>query len=323
VWQLTSTVTARPRPGTSLVDVFEALFPSASITGAPKVSTMSIIADLETHPRGVYCGAIGFGGLGPEGPQWAFNVGIRTVLFHRPTGLAFYGTGGGITYDSEPADEYAEALLKAEVLRHPGGELRLLETTRWDPSLGARHLDRHLRRAAASADYFDIPFDPAEVRAAITRATKDRTEPTRLRILVDRDGWVEVQADDLTPSTSPLRLTLDDRPIDRRDPFLRHKTTVRRVYEAARARRPDADDVVLWNQDREITETTIGNLAVCIDGVWLTPPVDSGLLPGTERAARLAAGELKEARLTLDDLGRASGFARFNSVRGWEEATLI
>lgn len=161
------------------------------------------------------------------------------------------------------------------------------------------------------------------MRAAITRATKDRTEPTRLRILVDRDGWVEVQADDLTPSTSPLRLTLDDRPIDRRDPFLRHKTTVRRVYEAARARRPDADDVVLWNQDREITETTIGNLAVCIDGVWLTPPVDSGLLPGTERAARLAAGELKEARLTLDDLGRASGFARFNSVRGWEEATLI
>src|SRR5690606_4514603 len=135
----------------------------------PKVSTMSIIADLETHPRGVYCGAIGFGGLGPEGPQWAFNVGIRTVLFHRPTGLAFYGTGGGITYDSEPADEYAEALLKAEVLRHPGGELRLLETTRWDPSLGARHLDRHLRRAAASSDAFYILLAPDAALRATTR----------------------------------------------------------------------------------------------------------------------------------------------------------
>jgi para-aminobenzoate synthetase/4-amino-4-deoxychorismate lyase len=322
VWQLTSTVTARPRPGTSLVEVFEALFPSASITGAPKVSTISIIADLETHPRGVYCGAIGFGGPGPEGPEWAFNVGIRTVLFHRPTGAAFYGTGGGITFDSQPADEYAEAVLKAEVLRHPGSELRLLETTRWDPNLGARHLDRHLQRAAASAEYFDIPFDPAEVRAAISRATKDRVDPGRLRILIDRDGWVEVEVADLTPRVSPVRLVLDDRPIDRHDPFLRHKTTVRRTYDEARVRHPEADDVVLWNQDREVTETTIGNLAVCIDGEWLTPPVDSGLLPGTERAARLAAGELREARLTVDDLRHATGFARLNSVRGWEEAVL-
>lgn len=322
VWQLTSTVTARPRPATSLADVFAALFPCASITGAPKVATMSIIADLEAHPRGVYCGAVGFGGPGPEGPEWAFNVGIRTVVHHRPTGQAFYGTGGGITYDSDPADEYAEALLKAEVLRHPG-ELRLLETTRWEPGLGARHLDRHLRRAAASADYFDIPFDPAEVRAAIARATEGRSEPARLRVLIDRDGWVDVEVADLPPAAGPVRLALDDRPIDRRDPFLRHKTTVRRVYDDARRRHPGADDVILRNGDDEVTETTIGNLAVCLDGEWVTPPVESGLLPGTERAARLDAGELREAPVTVYDLRRATGLARLNSVRGWEEAVLV
>ncbi|HSJ33440.1 MAG TPA: aminodeoxychorismate synthase component I [Acidimicrobiia bacterium] len=323
VWQLTSTVTARPRPGTGLVDVFDALFPSASITGAPKVSTMRIISELEAHPRGVYCGAIGFGGPGPEGPEWAFNVGIRTVLLDRRTGRAYYGTGGGITYDSEPADEYAEAKLKAEVLRRTRGELKLLESTRWDPNLGARHLDRHLQRAADSAGYFDIPFDPAEVRAAIERAVKGLTDPARLRILVDREGWVSVEATEITPCPSPVRLTLDDRPIDVDSPFLYHKTTIRDVYAEAAARHPHADDVVMWNDAGQLTETTIGNLAVEIDGEWLTPPVSSGLLAGTERAARLAAGELAERVLTLADLHRAEAIARLNSVRGWEECVLL
>lgn len=323
VWQMTSTVTAHPEPDVDLVGVFAALFPSASITGAPKVSTMRIISDLETHPRGVYCGAIGFGGPGPEGPEWAFNVGIRTVLVDRRTGTAFYGTGGGITYDSEPADEYAEALLKAEVLRRPGGELRLLETTRWDPNLGARHLDRHLDRAAASAAYFDIPFDPAEVRAAIATAVKERDTSARLRILVDREGWVTVEVGDLPDPAEPVRLAIDDRPVDRLNPFLHHKTTVRHVFEEAAARHPEADDVVLWNGEGELTETTIANLAVCIDGNWVTPPLSSGLLAGTERAARLAAGELAEQVVTLDDLPRITGWARLNSVRGWERATLL
>jgi para-aminobenzoate synthetase/4-amino-4-deoxychorismate lyase len=323
VWQLTSTVTARPLAEVALAEVFAALFPSASITGAPKVATMSIIAELETHPRGVYCGAIGFGGPGPEGPEWAFNVGIRTVLIHRPSGAAYYGTGGGITYDSEAGDEYAEALLKAEVLARPGGELRLLETTRWDPRLGARHLDRHLERAASSATYFDIPFDPAEVRAALGRAVKYRSKPGRVRVLVGRDGWVTVEVTDLADTDSPVALAVDDRPIESADPLLRHKTTLRRVYEAAAGRHPEADDVVLWNAAGELTETTIGNLAFQVDGRWVTPPVSCGLLPGTERASRLASGELAEQVVTLDDLSGVTAVARLNSVRGWEEAVIL
>ncbi len=322
VWQLTSTVTAQPRPGIGLVDVFSALFPSASITGAPKVSTMGIISSLETHPRGVYCGAVGFGGPGPEGPEWAFNVGIRTVVVRQSDGAAFYGTGGGITYDSEPADEYAEALLKAAVLGRMGGELRLLETTRWEPLTGSRHLDAHLERMTASAAYFDVPLDPAEVRSALDRATKDLEAAVRVRILVDRDGWVEVETGPLGEEAGPIQLVLDDRPVDRLDPLLRHKTTMRRVYEEAAARHPEADDVVLWNADDEVTETTIGNLAVELAGRWVTPPVSSGLLAGTERAARLAAGGLVEQVVHRHDLTRATRLARLNSVRGWEPALL-
>ena len=324
VWQLTSTVTGRPRQGTGLVDVCAALFPSASITGAPKVSTTRIIADLERHPRGVYCGAVGFGGPGPEGPEWAFNVGIRTVLVHRGAGKAFYGTGGGITHDSEPADEYAEALLKAKVLGTSTGELRLLETLRWDPDAGPRHLDRHIARATTSARYFDIPLDPVELRTAVDRATKGLDATTRVRLLVDREGWIDVEATPLTAGDrGPLRLAVDDRPVDRLDPFLHHKTTVRRVYEEAAARHPDADDVVLVNSSGEVTETTIGNLAVELDGRWVTPPTSSGLLAGTERGARLASGELVEAAVSVAELRRASRLARLNGVRGWEPAALM
>lgn len=323
VWQLTSTVTARPRPEVSLADVFAALFPSASITGAPKVSTMGIISRLETHPRGVYCGAVGFGGPGPEGPEWAFNVGIRTVVIDCRTATAYYGTGGGITHDSEPDDEYAEALLKAEVLTRRGDRLRLLETTRWDPVVGTRHLDRHLERAAASAAYFDIPFDPAEVRAALARAVKERGTPALLRILVDREGRVSVGVGELPDTSRPVELVVDDRPVDRDDPFLYHKTTIRDVYDEARRRRPDGDDVVLWNDAGEVTETTIGNLAVHLDGAWVTPPVRCGLLAGTERASRLAAGELTERVVTVGQLERATGLARLNSVRGWQTARLL
>ena len=322
LWQLTSTVTAAPRAGTDLDGVFAALFPSASITGAPKVSTMSIISQLESHPRGVYCGAIGFGGPGHNGPEWAFNVGIRTVLIERTTGIAHYGTGDGITYDSEPADEYAEAVLKAQVLNRRGGELQLVETTRWDPGSGGRHMARHIERLTSSAIYFDIPFDPAALDRAVARAVTGLMRPVRLRILVDRRGEISAEVSDLPTSSGPVVVRLDDRPVDRFHPFLHHKTTMRRVYDEAAARHPDAADVLLWNEDGEITETTIGNVAFSVGGAWVTPPVSCGLLAGTERAARLASGEIVERVVRIGDLDRCQKIARLNSVRGWESAVL-
>lgn len=323
VWQLTSTVTAEPITGTTLVDLFSALFPSASITGAPKVATMEIISRLEPDRRGVYCGAIGFGGPGPGGPEWAFNVAIRTVLIDRDRGVAHYGTGGGITYDSTAVDEYAEATLKTQVLARRSADFALLETMRWEPATGFRLLDRHLRRLSAAAWYFDIPLDPAEVRAALDTAVGGKSGPHRIRVVVDRVGWVKVEGVPLGPvSRSPVRLEIDDQPIDRLDPFLRHKTTNRAMFEAASARHPEADDVVLVNGAGEVTETTIANLAVRLDGVWYTPPVSAGCLPGIERERALEAGELIEASITIADLLAAPEVARLNSVRGWQRVVV-
>ncbi len=323
VWQLTSTVTARTRRGTTLQDVFRALFPSASITGAPKVSTMSIIRRLEARPRGVYCGAIGFGGPGPDGrPEWAFNVAIRTVLIDTVRGRALYGTGGGITIESTAGGEYGEALLKTKVLARRTARFSLLETMAWQPDSGVWLLDRHLDRLMDSAWYFDIPVDRAAVESIIKEQVAALVGPSMLRLLVDRTGGISIDVSEL-PDSRRVRLAVDDRPVDPEDPFLFHKTTNRAVYDAARERNPEADDVVLWNPAGAVTETAIGNLAVLADGVWWTPPVSSGCLAGTYRAELLEQGEIRERVVTLEDLRRAEGLARINSVRGWEPADLV
>jgi para-aminobenzoate synthetase/4-amino-4-deoxychorismate lyase len=323
VWQLTSTVEAEPRPATGLLDVFDALFPCASITGAPKVATMKIIAELEGTPRGVYCGAVGFGGPDAgDQSQWAFNVAIRTVLVDRERDEAVYGTGGGITFDSTPVGEFREAILKAAVLGRKSAVFELLETIRFTPGEGLLLLDRHLRRLSQSASYFDIPLDPAEVRAALRSAVAGSARPLRVRLLVDRRGVVQVDVGE-PPEVTPIKLAVDPVPVDRRDVFLYHKTTNRKVYVEARSRHPEATDVALTNAEGEVTETTIANLAIEIDGVWYTPPVECGLLPGTYRAELLARGSLVERIVTPVDLKAASRLARFNALRGWEEVSLL
>jgi para-aminobenzoate synthetase/4-amino-4-deoxychorismate lyase len=322
VWQLTSTVQSEPMTGTSLTDVFTALFPCASITGAPKVSTMGIIAQLESDRRGVYCGAVGFGGPGPGGEaEWAFNVAIRTVVIDRATSSATYGTGGGITYDSTSAGEYGEALLKAEVLSRRSASFDLIETIRWTEDGGFWLLDRHLDRLVDSARYFDIPLDPAEIRAALRAAVAGRSGSLRLRLSVGRAGAISVETGEM-PASATVLAALDSMPIDPADVFLYHKTSNRTVYDEARARSGEVDDVILVNPAGEVTETTIGNLAVEMDGSWWTPPVVAGLLPGTYRAELIADGRLRERSITTAELKGASRLARINALRGWEPIEL-
>ena len=251
VWQLTSTVRAAVRPGVALAGVFEALFPCASITGAPRASTMGIIAERETSPRGVYCGAIGFGGPGDDGPEWAFNVGIRTVLLDRQAGTAWYGTGGGVTHDSTAEGEHAEAMLKAQVLTpRDDADVGLVETLAWTPASGFALGERHLARLSDSAAWFGVPLDRDEVRHVLDAAVSGRREAARVRLLVERDGSPSAEAGPLpTPRrTGPVRVALDTVPGDSTDVFARHKTTRRVRYVAAAPRHPRADDVLLTNE---------------------------------------------------------------------------
>ncbi|MCA9979402.1 MAG: aminodeoxychorismate synthase component I [Anaerolineales bacterium] len=329
LWQMTSTVTANLRPDTTLEALMAALFPCASITGAPKVRTMQLIRQLETQPRGVYCGAIGF--YGPQ-QQAQFNVAIRTVMLNLNTAVdnATYGVGSGVVWDSDSDDEYAECQTKARVLTLRQPSFQLLETLLWEPTTGYFLLDEHLQRLTNSASYFGIPANLAELRQQLQRLT-ERFAPTqaqRVRLLVGIDGVPTLESRPLPPPTAvphTWRLVLAKQPINSHNRFLYHKTTQRTVYDEAwqGVDRTTADDVILWNERGELTETTIGNLALQLPGhgqVWYTPPLSSGLLPGTYRAHLLATGQIATRILTHDDLAQARGVAFFNSVRRWGTA---
>ncbi|MCV2489828.1 aminodeoxychorismate synthase component I [Geodermatophilus sp. YIM 151500] len=322
VLQMTSDVTARLRPGTGLVDLFQALFPCGSVTGAPKASSMGIIRSLEADPRGVYCGAIGLVGP-PDAPVRArFNVAIRTAVVDTSSGEAVYGTGSGITWGSAAPAEHAEVLAKAAVLAARPRAFELLETMRHDPRSGLHNRDRHLQRLAASAEHLGFPFDPSAARRVL--AVRLAGEPAaRVRVRLRRDGTLAVDVEALPAvSAGPVLLALDDDPVDPGESWLYHKTSRREPYDRRRDRRPDVDDVIMLNDRGELTETTRATLALELDGRWWTPPVGSGCLPGVERARLVDLGVLRERVLRRDDLHRATGLAVISSLRGWREGRL-
>ncbi len=333
VWQLTSSIAAEVRPEVTFLDTLRALFPSGSITGAPKPRTMEIIADLETVPRGVYCGAIGY--LAPEdatGPRACFNVAIRTAVFDQEEGVAEYGVGGGITWDSRSASEYEEALLKAEVLTARRPDADLLETMRYEPGVGFFYLEEHLDRMQASAAHLGYQFDPATVRAAVETAVGEATRSLVVRVTLARNGeavvhtspaFGEFRMEDHPIEDVPARVALDEVPVDSTNPYLFHKTTWRGIYDKALERHPDVDDVIMVNERGEVTESTIANVVVRFGDEWWTPRLDSGCLPGVYRQVLIDKGILRERYIAASELSGATGLGLINSVRGWRSAVIV
>jgi para-aminobenzoate synthetase/4-amino-4-deoxychorismate lyase len=319
VFQMTSTVGARLRAGATLEDIFAALFPCGSVTGAPKVSTMRLISQLEGSPRGVYCGAVGC--VMPGGDA-LFNVPIRTVVVDAVEGSAEYGTGGGVTWDSTPGGEFEEALEKARVLVEDPSDFELLETLRLE---GGRYnlLEEHLARLKASARYFDFRASDSRVREALAEHASSHSveTPRRVRLLVSRVGGVRVESRELEQTRGAQAVALARAPVDRRERFLYHKTTRRGLYDARRAERPELFDVLLRNVEGELTEFTNGNLVVELEGRRSTPPRECGLLAGTLREALLREGSIAERVLTAEDLIRATRCWFINGVRGWVEVS--
>jgi para-aminobenzoate synthetase/4-amino-4-deoxychorismate lyase len=318
LWQMTSTVAAECNK--SVTEILCALFPCASITGAPKVRTAQIIAELEPTPRGLYTGCIGY--LAP-GRKAQFNVAIRTAVVDRKRSRVEYGSGGGIVWDSAPDDEYREALLKARVLTEQRPDFSLLETMLWSPEEGYFLLHRHLERLADSANYFGYPVDAGEIKKLLLEYACQFKRAQRVRLLVDAEGMARIESSELPLlPESPVRLKVAREPISSTDPFLYHKTTQRQVYEAAQQAFPDYDDVLLWNERKEITESCVANIVFELEGSLFTPPVDSGLLAGTFRAELIGQGIIRERVLMLEDLQRCSKLYLINSVRKWREALI-
>lgn len=320
VYQMTSTV--RAKTTANLEEVMKAIFPCASITGAPKVSTMEIIKGLEVSPRKIYTGAIGI--LRPDGSS-CFNVAIRTILVDKNSGAAEYGIGSGIVWDSDSELEHRECMIKSQILSACEPEFSLLESLLWDPETGYFLLKGHLKRLRDSAHYFDIPLDIKEMDRRLECFSKELPcEPHKVRVLVSKRGVMECEAAPVVVKIQvPVCLRLAKNPVDSSNPFLFHKTTNREVYEKAMGCHSDCDDIVLWNEHNEITESTRGNLAFKMEGKLWTPPLASGLLLGTYRQFLIDQGKLAERIIQVQDFVECSQIFWMNSVRGLCEATLL
>ncbi|MBS0450588.1 MAG: aminodeoxychorismate synthase component I [Proteobacteria bacterium] len=320
VWQMTSDVLARTRSGTTLADVFGALFPCGSVTGAPKLSAMRIIRELEPAARGVYCGAVG---LVQPGGAATFNVPIRTVTMNNDA-LAC-GIGSGVTIDAHAPGEWAEWRNKRAFLMRASAPFQILETLRLQDG-NFHNLDLHLARMTGAAAHFGYGFELGHCEGRLQRLAESHAQGTwRVRLLLDPAGNLEAQAFALPPSPERVSLQLAGRPFEEADSeFVRFKTTRREHYEAFAPTDPHAFfDTLLWNERGEITECTRGNIALLIDGRWVTPAASCGLLPGIERSRLLQEGRLSEAVIRRTDLGRASAIAFINSLRGWIDAAVV
>lgn len=318
LWQMTSTVVGRLQPGTSSFDVLAALFPAGSITGAPKSSAMRAIHALEASPRGVYTGAIGY--FAPDAAR--FNVAIRTALVDAHTGRMTAGIGGGVTWESTAENEHAEALAKAAFLSVPP-DIELIETMRLTRT-GITRLERHLQRLADSAAFLDFHCDLEAVRAHLDEVLRAHADGGlyRVRLLSGRSGVSRVEVTPFAPAPPHPHVALARTPVSSRDKTLFHKTTNRRTYEQARLEQPDVFDVLLWNEREEVTEFTIGNVVVEIDGVRCTPPRSSGLLAGVFRAELVDEGIVTERVIAVNELAEARRVWLVNSLREWVEVRL-
>lgn len=318
VWQMTSDVEARTRAGCSLFDVFAALFPCGSVTGAPKVRAMQTIRALEPAARGVYCGALG---VVQPGGRATFNVPIRTVTLQGTA--AQCGIGSGITAYADVPGEWQEWRHKQAFVQRASSPFALLETLALvDGTL--RDADAHLERMARAALHFGTPWDAAQTAHVLNAVVPLHPQGAwRVRLLLNAQGLATVEAYALEVSPPRVVLQLATRPLEQADSeFVRFKTTRRAHYDAFVPSEATVFDTLLWNSDGELTECTRGNIALLLDGRWVTPALQCGLLAGIGRANALRSGRVVEAVVPVTDLPRVQALAFVNSLRGWIDAQL-
>ena len=310
VWQMTSTIETQLLTNRSLCDVFHALFPCGSITGAPKIATMEIIKKIEKQPRGVYCGAIGI--LVPQGPS-IFNVAIRTLQMEETK--AIYGVGGGITWDSNWESEYEETKQKAAVLYRQNPKFDLISTGRIHQGK-LLFLEEHIKRLQESSRYFDYPFNAEKANYQVETLCQslDLDTDYRLKMSLAKDGELKFEHSQLTNLSDDFcqaRLVEQRHPLD--SPYTFFKTSYRPHLSI------ELHEQIYYNHEGQLLETSIGNIVLKIEDQLYTPPVHLGLLNGIYRQSLIAENKLKEKVLTVKDMEQAQAIYGCNAVRGLYE----
>jgi para-aminobenzoate synthetase / 4-amino-4-deoxychorismate lyase len=313
VLQMTSQIEGNARTDLSFGELMRAVFPSGSVTGAPKLRTMQIIQQLEKSSRGVYTGCIGF--VSPE--ETVFSVAIRTAVIQG--GKLEMGVGSGVLYEADATREYEECKLKARFLTDPPVEFELIETILWLPESGYQRLSLHLDRILESAEYFLRPLERHNVMKLLQQNIPLSPAPMRVRLTVDRDGEMEISTTELEALTA-FDIRWASTATDTGNRFLFHKTTHRPLQqrELNQAREEGYLEVIFRNERDEITEGAFSNVWILKNGVYYTPPISSGLLNGTYRRYLLNQKDFpaEERVLFQQDVEQADAIFISNAIRG-------
>lgn len=322
VWQMTSSVESETTA--SITEIFQALYPCASVTGAPKIASMDIISRIEELPRGIYTGAIGY--IAPN-REAEFSVPIRTVVSDKNKNCAVYGTGGGIVWDSVWESEWDECLTKSKVLSvKDSSDFELFETMKWDTDSGVFLEEYHFNRLKDSASYFDFKFCDVRGKEIIDETIRNISNNLCvIRLFVNAKGGIRIETSEVPVFIKNQKYTvsLAKNPIQSENIFLYHKTTQREVYENAEGENLHSDDVILWNEEGNLTESTIANIILNIKGNWVTPSINCGLLRGVYRESMLENGLIEERKIHKSEIADLSEITLINSVRGEFKAKLI
>ncbi|MGW8444278.1 aminodeoxychorismate synthase component I [Paenibacillus sp. S33] len=314
VFQMTSEIIATTN--VNLVKIFESLFPCGSVTGAPKISTMKLIKELEKEPRGIYCGTIGL--LLPYN-HYIFNVSIRTVVVDKLVNKAIYGVGSGITWDSSVDGEYRELLQKASILKKKHTEFQIIDRLRLDCD-HYNLLESHLENIKNTADYFDYPYDHEQLKSTLMKIKDSNNGVQEVYIQLFRDGKIQVRCSPLKLSYEIKNAKIVGTPADRNNVFQFHKTSYLNLSQSINQ---DSSDVSLfYNMEHEITQFCSGNVVVKLGGNYITPPIECGVIQGTFRDALLKQGKITERKILASQLKRAQEIWLINSVDGWVKVAI-
>ncbi|WP_428332470.1 aminodeoxychorismate synthase component I [Novosphingobium sp.] len=336
VHQMVTTVHAQLAPGNGAIDLIPAIFPCGSVTGAPKIRAMELIDMAERDARGAYCGAIGYidfpaaDDKGIAAGRAVFNVAIRTLRLTPDTpgadgGRAIMGVGSAVVADSVMIDEWRECLIKGSFLRLSAGQADLIETMAFDPAKGIALIEFHLERLRTSATALGFAFDRHAARNAIQALCFDLDTPAKVRMVLARSGAIALETGPPPAvSAQPMVCAALPLPVASDDWRLRHKTTDRGFYDAARrvAAGAGADEALFVRDDGLVTEGSFTTVFVRrSDGRLITPRAEHGLLPGVLRRSLIEADKVVEGDIALDDLGQ--GFLLGNALRGLMPARLL